>query len=201
MISYLNSISSCPPTHNHFTHLQPPQLKFPPGLFSYIRLSSTERQLEIKNPTPSFTRDVTKIQTLDLLMKHPPALLMHNFCRSMQTNPQEQPDKALCLSTKERCKAMLLPIELMEIQFLGEHKSLDTMFFQQVEGGKNINHKSRKWSKGSHSVKNANRTTVATHVGASWPKGKKDPILLPRIQTTKCSYATVSSALLVSLPI
>lgn len=62
---------------------------------------------------------------------------------------------------------------MMEIQFLGKHKSLDAVFFQQVEVGKNVNHKSRKWSEVSPFVKNANRTMVATHVGGSWPKGKK----------------------------
>lgn len=79
---------------------------------------------------------------------------------------------------------MLLSIELMEIHFLGKHKSFDATVLQQTEVGKNIMPSQRNGQK-SHRcfMKNANRTTVATHVGGSWEKKDKqqDPVLLPRI--------------------
>lgn len=41
---------------------------------------------------------------------------------------------------------MLLSTELMEIHFLGKHKSFDATVLQQAEVGKNIMHKPKKWS-------------------------------------------------------
>lgn len=176
MISYLNSISSCPPTHNHFTHLQPPQLKFPPGLFNCIRLSSTERHLKIKNPTPSCTRAVTKIQTLDILMTGQMwpgiwSILWHCLCtisaEACKLTPKNSQTRLSAFSQKMESN---ITVHRAEIRYLGKHKSLDAKFLQQAEV--------RKERKAKEMVRSVIlceecRTTVATHVVASWPKRDK----------------------------